>query len=261
MKRERTGLLQEILDHKRQELAALRNARLPSPPPLRPVALARRAGDPLRLITEIKRRSPSAGALSTKLGVAERARAYELGGASMISVLCDQKYFDGSYEHLALARAATELPILCKEFVLDESQLDAARAYGADAVLLIARCTSAERLAALVEASHRRGLTALVEVHAPAEAELALAAGARLVGVNARDLDTLELHTARARDVLSALPVSVTRVHLSGIHTEAQIAEVAVSPADAALIGESLMRADDPGPVLARLLAASSART
>src|SRR5688572_22982795 len=133
---EAVTVLAKILDTKRSELAELRRRPLPAPPPLRPVRLSRAAGAPLALITEIKRRSPSAGALSTVLSVAERARAYERAGASMLSVLCDRPYFDGEYAHLAEARAATSLPILCKEFVLDESQLDAARAFGADAVLL-----------------------------------------------------------------------------------------------------------------------------
>ena len=106
----------------------------------------RRADGRLKLITEIKFRSPSAGALSTVLSVTERARAYQRAGASMISVLCDTSFFDGAFAHLAEARAACELPLLCKEFVIDESQLDAAVAYGADAVLLIVRCLSEERL-------------------------------------------------------------------------------------------------------------------
>lgn len=249
-------MLQEILRNKRDELEALRRRRLPPPPALRPVTLRRDAGTPLRLIAEIKRRSPSAGALSTELGVAERARAYEQAGAHMISVLCDVKYFDGAYEHLELARSATSLPILCKEFVLDEAQLDAARAYGADAVLLIVRCLTPARLAELVNAAETRGLVPLVEVHGPTEMQTALDAGARVVGVNARDLDTLKLDADQARHVLRALPESVCRVHLSGLHTPAQVAEVARSKVDAALVGESLMRAADPTELLRSMVAA-----
>ena len=251
-------MLQEILRNKREELGALRQQRLPAPPPLRSVALRRAPGDPLRLIAEIKRRSPSAGALSTRLGVAERARAYEAAGAQMLSVLCDAKYFDGAYEHLGLARGATNLPILCKEFVIDEAQLDAARAYGADAVLLIVRCLSAASLAMLVRGAEQRGLLPLVEVHGPSEMQTALDAGARVVGVNARDLDTLKLDAAQARRVLEALPETICKVHLSGIHEASQVAEVARSKVDAALIGEGLMRADDPTDLLRSMVSAAS---
>jgi indole-3-glycerol phosphate synthase len=250
------SVLQQILDNKRAELASLRRLPLPPEPPLRPVRLGRAPGAGLRLIAEIKRRSPSAGELSTVLGVAARAAAYERGGASMISVLCDARYFDGAYEHLAQARAATSLPILCKEFVIDELQLDLARAYGADAVLLIVRCLEPARFAALAAAARERGLEVLAEVHAPGEVEVALGSGASLIGVNARDLDTLVMNAPLAERVLAALPGGVTRIHLSGLHTEAHVRAVAASPADAALLGESLMRQEDPTELLRRLVAA-----
>jgi len=252
------GVLSEIIENKRHELAALRRLPLPAAPPRRPLALARAAGEPLRLIAEIKRRSPSAGALSTALGIEARALAYERGGARMISVLCDAKYFEGAYEHIGLARRATTLPILCKEFVIDECQLDLARAYGADAVLLIARCLPPARFAELAAAARERELEVLAEVCAAEEVPVVLDAGATLVGVNARDLDTLVMNAALAQRVLRELPGSVTRVHLSGLRAEADVRAVAASPADAALIGESLMREDDPTALLARLVAAGA---
>jgi indole-3-glycerol phosphate synthase len=254
------SLLDDILRSKRAELPNLRRLPLPPPPPLRPVALARPPGERLRLIAEIKRRSPSAGPLSTRLGVAERAAAYERGGAHMISVLCDAAFFDGAYEHLGLARAATSLPILCKEFVIDESQLDAARSYGADAVLLIARCLEPARLRALCKAARARDLEVLAEVHAPAEVAVVLEAGATLVGVNARNLDTLAMDAEQAQRILAELPASVTKVHLSGLHDEVQVGAVAESRADAALIGEALMRQDDPTDLLVRLAGAAARR-
>jgi indole-3-glycerol phosphate synthase len=176
----------------------------------------------------------------------------------MISVLCDARYFDGSYEHLAQARAATSLPILCKEFVVDELQLDLARAYGADAVLLIARCLEPARFIALAAAARERELEVLAEVHAqaPDEVAVALESGAALVGVNARDLDTLVMNLPEAERVLTALPDTVTRIHLSGLRTEEQVREVSLSQADAALIGEGLMREADPTDLLSRLVAA-----
>ena len=253
------GVLDDILRSKRRELGALRQLALPPPPPRRPLRLARKPGEGLRFIAEIKPRSPSAGELSGVLTVAERARAYERGGAHMISVLCDAEFFGGSHEHLVQARSASSLPLLCKDFVIDEVQLDVASAYGADAVLLIARCLEPARLRALAEAARERGLEVLAEVHAPAEVAAVLDAGATLIGVNARDLDTLEMHAEQARRVLAELPEGVTRVHLSGLSTEEHVRSVAATRADAALIGECLMRQDDPTPLLQRLVAAGNA--
>ena len=250
------GVLERILSKKRDEIEELASRPLPSPPPRRAVDL-RRADGALKLITEIKRRSPSAGALSTRLGVAERARVYERGGASMLSVLCDASFFDGAFEHLLEAKRATELPVLCKEFILDEIQLDHARAHGADAVLLIVRCLTLERLPQLISAARQRELVPFVEIASEAEARLALDAGADLIGVNARDLDTLTMDANRARQILAALPDDVVRVHLSGVADELQIQALCTSRADAALVGEALMRLDDPKPLLERLIRAA----
>jgi len=244
------GLLERILHAKRAELAGLGRLSLPAPPERRAIQLRRGAGQPLALIAEIKRRSPSAGALSKKLSVGERAAAYERAGASMVSVLCDRAFFDGSLAHLQEARQACGLPILCKDFILDERQLDLARAYGADAALLIVRCLSAERCAELLQAARERGLEALVEVTNEREMQIALEAAATFVGVNARDLDTLELDVEKAARVLASLPASVTAVQLSGLKSPDAVAGVAAGRADAALIGEALMREDDPEPLL-----------
>lgn len=252
-----TGLLARILSKKQSELPELRARKFPAPQAPRTVSLRRENGA-LRLIGEIKFRSPSAGALSTALSVAERALAYERGGANMVSVLCDTIFFDGAFAHLAEARAACQLPLLCKEFVIDESQLDAAAAYGGDAVLLIVRCLSTARLTELIRAARERQLEPFVEVVTEAEAELAVAAGATLIGVNARDLDTLEMDSPRAERVLRALPESVTRVHLSGIGRPEDVRRVAASPADAALIGEVLMREDQPEARLRSLVLAAT---
>jgi indole-3-glycerol phosphate synthase len=252
------ALLAEILARKHGELAALRTRPLPAPPARRRVALARadNAGR-LSLISEIKRRSPSAGRLSTALSVAERAAAYERAGAAMLSVLCDAHFFDGDYEHLQQARDASSLPLLCKEFVLDEVQLDAARAFGADAVLLIVRCLSAERTATLIAAARQRELVPFVEIASEDELQVALDGGADLIGVNARDLDNLVMDAARATRVLAAIPDGVVRVHLSGLSKPQDIARIRETTADAALVGEALMRADDPEPLLRSLAAAT----
>jgi indole-3-glycerol phosphate synthase len=252
------GHLAGILAQKHSELASLRARALPAPPTLRQVSLGRadNAGR-LSLITEIKRRSPSAGKLSTALSVAERAQAYERAGASMLSILCDSHFFDGEYQHLVEARAVTKVPLLCKEFVIDEVQLDAARAFGADAVLLIVRCLSPARTAELVSAARARDLVPLVEVLTEDELKVALDAGATLIGVNARDLDTLVMDAARADRVLAAIPDHVLRVRFSGLAKPEDVARIRQSGADAALVGEALMRADDPEPLLRALAAAA----
>jgi indole-3-glycerol phosphate synthase len=252
------GLLSEILAQKHSELASLRGRALPEPPERRAVSLGRadNAGR-LSLITEIKRRSPSAGALSKALSIAERAAAYERAGASMLSVLCDGHFFEGDYQHLAEARGATTLPLLCKEFVIDECQLDAARAFGADAVLLIVRCLAPARVSELVSGALARGLLPFVEVATEEELAVALAARAELVGVNARDLDTLVMDAARAARVLAAIPEQVVRVHLSGLSQPEDVRRIRESGADAALVGEALMRQDDPEPLLRSLAEAA----
>ena len=249
------GVLDSILDAKRSFVRELAARPLPSPPPLRSVSLKRAPHGELRLIAEIKRRSPSAGALSTKLSVEERAAAYERAGAQMVSVLTDTPFFDGAYEHLTRARAACTLPLLCKDFVIDERQLDAARAYGADAVLLIVRCVDSATLGRLHRAALERGLVPFVEVANEEETRAAVDVGAQLVGVNARDLDTLKMDAARAARVLALLPSHIARVHLSGLGSADAVGAIAASNVDAALIGEALMRVDDPGPLLSAMVA------
>lgn len=254
------GILAKIIAQKQSELSALRARRLPAPPALREVSLGRaqHAGR-LSLITEIKRRSPSAGKLSTVLSVAERAQAYERAGASMLSVLCDAHFFDGDYQHLLEARAVTSVPLLCKEFVIDESQLDAARAFGADAVLLVVRCLAPHRTSELIAAARARQLVPFVEVATEDEVKVALDGGADLIGVNARDLDTLVMDAERAARVLGAIPDGVVRAHLSGLSKPEDVARIRRGGADAALVGEALMRADDPEPLLRALADAAGA--
>jgi indole-3-glycerol phosphate synthase len=254
-----SGVLGEILATKRQELEQLRARRFPPGPPRRALGLRRGPGEPLRLIAEIKHRSPSAGALSTRLGVAARARAYERAGASMVSVLCDERFFDGSFAHLAEAREACSLPLLCKEFVIDEVQLDAARSAGADAVLIIVRCLEPERVAPLVRAARDRDLEPFVEIANEQEGRVAVDAGATLIGVNARDLDTLGMDREGAARILAVLPPAVVSVHLSGLGSPTAVSAVARGGAHAALIGEALMRQDDPEPLLRSLVEAARA--
>jgi indole-3-glycerol phosphate synthase len=225
-------------------------------------SLLRRQTDALRLVTEIKRRSPSAGPLSTALSVADRALAYARGGASMISVLCDARFFDGGWHHLVEARSALDAaglatPLLAKEFVLDARQIEEAAASGAASVLLIARIVDHDTLAVLVARARELGLEPLVEVVTEDELSAALDADAKVIGVNARDLDTLVMDAARAARVLGAVPDDRIAIHLSGLKGPDHVAAVAETRADAALIGEALMRQDDPAPLLRAMLGAT----
>jgi indole-3-glycerol phosphate synthase len=222
--------------------------------------LRRTGGEPLRLLAEVKLRSPSAGELSRELDPASRAVAYAEAGATLVSVLCDGPFFGGTFDHLAAARRALDarglrVPLLAKEFVIDAVQLDWARDHGASAVLLIARIVPAALLAALVDGARARSLEPLVEVTDETELAVAVAAGARVIGVNARDLDTLVIDAPRAARVLDAIDAGHVAVHFSGVRTPEDVARLAGSRADAALIGEALMRAADPRPLLAAMVA------
>lgn len=256
------GLLDDIVTEKRREIERLRASPRPAArarprPRVDPLeALRRPAGAPLRLIAEIKRRSPSAGALSSALSVVERARAYEAGGAVAVSVLTDAAFFGGSFDDLAAASAAVSAPTLCKDFVLDEVQLDHAAASGASMALLIVRLLDDAALARLISAARARELAPLVEVTHEGELERALWAGAQLVGVNARDLDTLVIDPARAARIVALVPREIVAVHLSGLSDPEQVRAIAAGRADAALAGEALMRADDPSTLLARFVEA-----
>lgn len=260
------SLLADIVESKRREIAELRGQpRARSSRAVFDVVEALRRRDRLHLIAEVKLKSPSAGRLSRALAPPARAVAYARAGASMVSVLCDGPFFDGGWEHLAASREALDaagltLPLLAKEFVLDARQVQEARDRGADAVLLIARIVSPATLAALVGTARHEGLEPMVEVVDERELRDALAAGARVVGVNARDLDTLAMDAERTARVLANIPADVVAVHLSGIKGAGDVAQVARGRADAALLGEALMRQDDPEPLLTELVAAARAK-
>jgi indole-3-glycerol phosphate synthase len=246
----------------RDVLAALRRKPAEALPAVTPRLAKAVFNRPLHLIAEVKLRSPSAGPLSRTLAPDARALAYARSGAAMVSVLCDGPFFDGSWDHLAGARARLDaagsaVPLLAKEYVLDARQISRARDCGADAVLLIARIVEEPALRTLVRAARDEGLEPLVEVVDEAELSVALAAGARIVGVNARDLDSLAMDAARAARVLAAIPADVVAVHLSGLRTPLDVAGVAQGRPDAALVGEALMRQDDPRGLLEAMVLAA----
>ncbi|HEY7958328.1 MAG TPA: indole-3-glycerol phosphate synthase TrpC [Polyangia bacterium] len=206
-----------------------------------------------RVIAEFKRRSPSAGEIRPGAEPAEIARAYAGAGAAALSVLTDEEFFGGAPNDLIVAKEATSLPVLRKDFLLDERDLLESRRIGADAILLIVRLLPPGELRALLSVARRAGLDALVEAHGDRELEVALAAGASLLGVNHRDLDTLTIDLSlsrRARAIAGPEPILVAE---SGLHSRADLERMREHGADAVLIGESLLRAPSPGAALAEL--------
>jgi indole-3-glycerol phosphate synthase len=211
------------------------------------------------VIAEFKRRSPSAGTLREGADVSEVVRAYERGGAVALSVLTEGPSFGGSLEDLHAARAACELPILRKDFIVDPYQLYEAKDAGADGVLLIVAALAAEELASLHSSARELGLDALVEVHDGEELQCALELGADLVGINNRDLRDFSVEVGRTSRLMAQVPVGVTVVSESGIATAEQLRDLHTEGVRAVLVGELLMRAEDPEAALRALRARGGA--
>ena len=203
------------------------------------------------MIAEIKRASPSQGAIAPEADVAETARSYAVGGAAAMSVLCAERDFGGSLDDLAAARAAADLPAIAKDFTVFPEQVAAQRLAGADAVLVILAMVSDDEARRLLQAAELLGMDALVETHSAGEVERALALEAAVIGVNARDLDTLAVDRDRQLELVASLPDSVVRVAESGISSRADVEAARDAGADAVLVGTALMRA--PG-LLAELV-------
>lgn len=220
--------------------------------PVRPVVL-RAPGDGLQVIAEVKRRSPSKGALSPDLVPGLLAKSYAEGGAACISVLTDSEFFGGSAADLQEARAAVDLPVLRKDFTVCEADVADARLMGADMVLLIVAALDDAELRAFSSLARELGLTALVEVHDEAEVERALAAGAGIVGVNQRDLATFDVDTDRAVRVAASIPDGVVRVAESGIRGGDDARRLRDAGYDAILVGETLVRSADPAAAIKEL--------
>ena len=198
------------------------------------------------LIAEHKRRSPSAGEIREGASVTEIVRAYERGGAAALSILTEERHFGGSLADLTEARAASELPILRKDFTVDPYQLVEARAVGADAVLLVVGSLDAAELATLHQEAGALDLDALVEVHDVEELEAALEIDADLIGINNRDLQDFSVDIAKTFELLADVPAGKTVVSESGIVHREQVEELERVGVDAVLVGETLMRAADP---------------
>ena len=237
-----------------QSLADLRRELVPDPARrLRFVEALRGPG--FAFIAECKRRAPSAGELSTEVDLAARIRSYAKGGAAALSILTEEDHFSGSLADLAAAPEVT-IPRLRKDFVLDEGMVLESCAAGADAILLIAACLEPAQLRGLRELAGECGLAVLLEIHEPDELAPAVAAKPEAIGVNARDLTTFEIDLARTEELLPRIPDHFLRVAESGLSTIEDLRRVRRAGADAALVGTSLMRAADPGQLLAEWLEA-----
>jgi indole-3-glycerol phosphate synthase len=207
----------------------------------------------LAVIAEIKRRSPSRGDLHPGLDPAELARTYETAGASCVSVLTDGAFFGGSADDLQAARSVVALPVLRKDFTVSPHDVCDARLMGADCLLLIVAALDPVELRSLHSLAVDLGLDVLVETHDEAEIEQALAVGARIIGVNQRDLRTFEVDHERALRVVGSMPEGVVTVAESGVRDAADAAALRAAGYDAVLVGESLLVSDDPGASLRRL--------
>ncbi len=255
-------ILNQIVATKRQEierakskmpLVELRSKSLDAPP-VRDFFTPLAAGGPIKLIAEVKKASPSKGVIRADFDPVAIAKAYEAHGATCLSVLTDEQYFQGNLEYLSSIRRAVNIPVLRKDFILDSYQLVEARVAGADAVLLIAECLDDCNLRKLHNETLELGMTPLVEFYEPENLDRVLAAGASLIGVNNRDLRTFQVdlgHTIRLRE---KVPLDCVFVGESGIETRADALRLQSADVDAMLVGESLMRQPNIGLAVDRLL-------
>jgi len=253
------NILTKIIEQKKIEVADL----LAQPDPLTNVSESKRASlfttlktaDTLQVIAEMKRASPSKGLIAEGANPVKQAKIYAQAGAAAISVLTDKTFFQGSFDDLAAVANAVQTPLLCKDFMIDRVQIRYAKAAGASIILLIVAALDDATLQDLYHFASSLGLEVLVEVHDTVELERALAVGAKLIGVNNRDLRTFEVDLARTKEIAQAFPFGEQRVLISesGIWNNEDAKKVAKMGASAVLVGESLMRSGDAGVALQQL--------
>ncbi len=253
------NILTKIIEQKKIEVANL----LTQPDPLANFTVIKRntlfatlsSADTLQVIAEMKRASPSKGLIAQGADPVKQAKIYATAGAAAISVLTDKAFFQGSFEDLAAVAKAVQTPLLCKDFMIDRVQIRFAKAAGASVILLIVAALDDATLQDLFSFATSLGLEVLVEVHDVEELERALALGAKLIGVNNRDLRTFEVDLARTQEIAEAFPFEEQRVLISesGIWNNADAKKVAAMGASAVLVGESLMRSGDAGSALRHL--------
>jgi indole-3-glycerol phosphate synthase len=252
------GILARIVSHKRAELAeASRNRaelerRASQRTPSRDFRAALKSNQPA-IIAEIKKASPSKGVLTQEFDPASIARDYAGGGAAALSVLTDQEFFQGSLPDLESARASCKIPVLRKDFTIDEFHVVEAAVHGADAILLIAAILHPSEMRRFRELAGKFGMAALVEVHDGDELDAALESGAEIVGVNNRNLHTFEVTLETSLRLVEKIPAGVIKVTESGIHSSADVQRLRDAGYDAFLVGEHLMKSKDPAAALRAL--------
>lgn len=242
------GVRQDMDERKAQiSLEEMKEKATQAPAALDALAALRGASeDTLEVISEVKRSSPSKGALSDIPDPADLAAAYEAGGAAAISVLTEQRRFKGSLADLKAVRDRVSIPVLRKDFTVDEYQIYEARAYGADLVLLIVAALDDETLQRFLDLTHELGMNALVETHTSEEIERAKAVGARIVGVNVRNLKTLEVDNSNFEKLAQLLPEDAVTIAESGVLSAQDVADYASHGAQAILVGEALVKSGEP---------------
>jgi len=237
-------------------MAEVKAAAESAPAPRDVLAALREPG--IGVIAEVKRASPSRGQLAPINDPAELARAYQSGGARVISVLTEERRFNGSLADLDAVRAAVSIPVLRKDFIVRPYQIHEARAHGADMLLLIVAALEQPALASMLDRTESLGMTALVEVHTEEEADRALQAGAKVIGVNARDLKTLDVDRDCFARIAPGLPSDIIRIAESGVRGPADLLAYAGAGADAVLVGEGLVTSGDPRTAVADLVTAGT---
>ena len=251
------GVREDVEQRQRETpLEQIKDMAAAAPPAKDAYAALRRPG--VAVIAEVKRSSPSRGQLAEIPDPAELAVEYAAGGARCVSVLTEGRWFGGSLGDLAAVRAAVDIPVLRKDFVVSSYQVHEARAHGADLVLLIVAALEQNALTGLLERIESLGMTALVEVHTEEEADRALEAGARVIGVNARDLRTLEVDRAVFERIAPGLPGGVVKIAESGVRGPHDLIRYASAGADAVLVGEGLVTQKSPRDAVAELVTAGS---
>ena len=255
-------ILQQIMVHKRTEVTAARNRvavaelerQIQTAPPVRDFKAALLRHHPMGLIAEVKRASPSAGLIRADFSATEIARTYVENGAACLSVLTDEKYFQGHLDYLRQIRETVDVPLLRKDFILDEYQILEARSVGADCILLIAECLDDAQLTDLYQAAVGLGMQALVELHDAANLERVLRLNPQLVGVNNRDLKVMKTNLQHCIDLRSRVPGDILFVGESGIHSRADVERLTTGDVHAMLVGETLMKSPDIGAKVRELL-------